>query len=138
MAYEALNRTPEAMAAFERALEFQKNSSAPSEQPMLNLATVYVDQGELEKAEVLLVKAAEIAPKDAKIHEQLGQVYLQKGRLSEAQGQLESALALAPESAAYHFLLGRVYQREGLAEKSKEEFERARVLNGTHSTPSGP
>jgi tetratricopeptide (TPR) repeat protein len=135
LAYEGLNRTEDAMDAFRRALDWQKDAEHPSEQPMLNLASVFVEQGKLDDALPLLMRAEAIAPKNSKIREQLGQLYLKKERLNDAQREFEAAVADAPESAAYHFLLGRVYHRQGQDEKAKAEFERAAALNGTHSTP---
>ena len=136
LAYQGLNRTDDAIKAFQQALTWQENAERKSEQPMLNLGIVYVEQGKLEEALPLLTKAAEIAPKDAKIREQLGMLYMQQNQLPEAQQQFEQAVTLAPESGAYHFLLGRVYHREGQDTKAKAEFEQAAKLNGSHATPN--
>jgi tetratricopeptide (TPR) repeat protein len=136
LAYQNLNRMDDAIKAFQRALEWQKDSAHPSEQPMLNLGIVYIEAGKLDDALPLLLKAVEIAPKDPRIREQLGVLYMGKNQLGDAQREFEAAVALAPENAAYHFLLGRVYHREGQDAKAHAEFDRAASLNGTHATPN--
>ena len=135
LAYEGLNRRDDAVVAYRQALEWQKDAAHPSEQPMLNLAIVYVDEEKLDEALPLLKKAAEIAPGNARIHEQLGQVFLKQSKAEEARVEFEKAVDLAPDRGAYHYLLGRTYHRLGLEDKAKVEMDRAAALNGTHSTP---
>ena len=135
LAYAGLNRREDAAAAYKQALEWQKDAAHPNEQPMLNLAIAYSEDGKYDEALPLLVQAVAIAPGDPQIHERLGQVYLKKDRLEEARKEFERAVELAPDKGAYHYLLGRVYHRLGLEDRSKDELSRAAALNGTHSTP---
>lgn len=139
LAYEGLNRTEDAIKSYRAALALQRdskesNDKPPSEQPMLNLATILIHHGHTEEALPLLIKAASIAPRDPKIREQLGHLYLQQGRLNEAQHEFEEAVTFSPDSSALHFLLGQVYRRQGLNDKAKDEFTRSAELNGSHST----
>lgn len=136
LAYEGLNRNADAMQSYRLALDWQKGAAHPSEQPMLNLATLLLTQGKSDEALPLLQQAQAISPKNPSIHEQLGHLYLRADRLPEAQVQFEAAVALSPKRGAYHFLLGQVYRREGLAAKAKAEFDQAAALDGTRS--SGP
>jgi tetratricopeptide (TPR) repeat protein len=136
LVYEGLNQTPDAILAYRQALQWQQDAPHPSEQPMINLATVLIQQGQLDEALSLLNQALAIAPQDVRIHEQLGHLHLQKGQLPEAQREFESAVKLLPSSAADHFLLGQVYHRLGLEPQAKSELSRAAELNGTHSTQS--
>lgn len=136
LAYQGLNRMDDAIKAFQQALQWQEGAAQPSEQPMLNLGIVYVEQERLDEALPLLKKASEIAPKDPRIREQLGALYVKENRLEDGQREFEAAVALAPENAAFHFLLGRVYHREGQEAKARAEFARAASLNGTHATPN--
>jgi len=133
LAYEGLNRNAEAIEEYRLALEWQKDSLHPSEQPMLNLATLMIFDGQEKGALPLLQHAVAIAPKNPKIHEQLGHVYLHLEELPAAQREFETAVALSPDHAAYHFLLGQAYRRQGEKEKAKVEFDRAAALDGTHS-----
>jgi len=133
LAYEGLDRNADAIREYRLALDWQKNSLHPSDQPMVNLAILLITQGREQEALPLLKQAASIAPKNPKVHEQLGHVYLRQGELSDAQREFEAAVSLAPDHGAYHFLLGQAYRREGLKDKAKAEFDRAAALDGTHS-----
>lgn len=135
LAYEGLNREEDAIAAYRNALEWQKNSDHPSEQPMLNLAIILVRKGNLEEAEHLLEQAVAVAPKDPRIRQELGQLYMQQEHFDKAQLEFEQAVALAPDNASFHFLLGRVYRHEGKKEKADAEFARAAELKGRTSAP---
>ncbi len=126
---------PDAITAYRTAVSWQQNMPHPSEQPLINLAIALAHEQRLDEALQLLAQAGAIAPKDPKIHQQLGQLYLRLGRLSDAQQELEEAVMLAPDTAPFHFLLGRVYQQRGLETQAKAEFARVSALNGTHSTP---
>jgi Tfp pilus assembly protein PilF len=135
LAYEGLNRTDDAMAAYRLAIDWQKNEPHPSELPLLNLGILLLRQEKLDEAEALLTKAEAIAPRDPAIREQLGHVYLQTKRYTEAQRQFQDAIALDPKKAALHFLLGKVYHLEGQEAQAKGEFAIAAAMSGTHSTP---
>ncbi len=136
LAYEGLNRTADAVAAYRQAIAWQQDSPHPSEQPLLNLGIALLHQGNLSEAQDMLTHAAAIAPRDPAIREQLGHLYLQLNQLGNAQQQFEQAIALSPQNPALHFLLGRVYRAEGDEQKAKVEFARSAALSGYHSTPS--
>jgi tetratricopeptide (TPR) repeat protein len=135
LAYEGLNRTEDATKAYRRAIDWQKGAPHPSEQPLLNLSIILIDEGNAEEAIPLLKQAVEIAPQDPKIHDRLGQAYSAQNKLADAQREFEAAIALVPDNAAYHYLLGRVFHQQGEEQKAKGEFERAAALNGAHATP---
>ena len=134
LAYEGLNRNADAIEAYWLALDWQAAAAHPSEQPMLNLATLLLTQGKPDEALPLLKQAAAISPKNPAIHAQLGHLYLRADNLPEAQVEFESAVVLSPKRGAYHFLLGQVYRREGMGGKAKAQFDEAASLDGTHSS----
>jgi tetratricopeptide (TPR) repeat protein len=135
LAYEALNRTDEALAAYRTAIAMQASSQHPSEQPLLNLARVLIDRNHLDEASPLLQQAAQIAPRDWKILAQLGRLYSEKGELSAAREALEQAVAIEPQMASLHFQLGQVYRKSGALEKANREFATTKDLLGTTSSP---
>ncbi len=139
LALEGLNRTDEAIIAYRNALAWQADAPAPSEQPMINLATALIRRGQFSEALPLLVKAEAAAPNNAQvrepIEEQLGHLYLQQSKLPEAAAAFERALALTPNSSPLHFLLGQTYRRMGLKTKSEEQFRLSAAIAGNHSTP---
>jgi Flp pilus assembly protein TadD len=134
LALEGLNRVDEAVAAYRKAMAMQASSPHPSEQPMLNLATVLVDRNQLDEALLLLQQAAQIAPHDWKILAQLGRLYMQKGDLNAARDALEQAVAIEPQKASLHFQLGQVYKKSGAPEKAQAEFATTQKLMGTTSS----
>jgi tetratricopeptide (TPR) repeat protein len=134
LAFEGLNRTDEALAAFRKAIAMQASSQHPSEQPLLNLAKLLIDRNHLDEALPLLQQAAHIAPRDWKILAQLGRLYSEKGELSAARETLEQAVAIEPQDASLHFQLGRVYRKSGAPEKASREFATTKDLLGTTSS----
>jgi Flp pilus assembly protein TadD len=135
LAYEALNRNDDAVRTFRTAIAWQKDDPAPSEQPLLNLAILLQHRNQLPEAQQLLEEAAKIAPKEPRIHENLGQVYLHTDRAADAVKEFAAAAQLAPANPRYHYLLGQAYRRSGMDEQAKQEFARSAALNGAHSTP---
>jgi Flp pilus assembly protein TadD len=134
LAYEALNRNDEAVTAYRTAIAWQRDDPAPSEQPLLNLAILLLHRNQIQEAQQLLEQAAKIAPKEPRIHENLGQVYLRTGRAPDAVKEFAAAAALSPENPRFHYLLGQAYRRAGDDAHAKQEFERSAALNGSHST----
>ena len=135
LAYEALNRNEDAVRAYRNAIAWQKDDPAPSEQPLLNLAILLQHRNQLLEAQQLLEQAAKLAPKDPRIHENLGQVYLHTDRVADAVEEFADAVRLEPQNPRYHYLLGQAYRRAGEEGQAKQEFARSAALNGTHSTP---
>ncbi len=131
---EALNKPDDAIAAYRQAIAWQQGSDAPSDQPLLNLGTLLMQQYHLEEALPLLKEAAAIAPGESKAHAALGKLYERKGELGEAAGEFERAVALDDASGGLHFQLGQVYRRQGQKAKAEAQFARASALDGTHST----
>lgn len=135
LAYEALNQTDAAVAAYRQAISWQ-NGGAPSqrsEQPLLNLGIVLLHRGVLDEAEALLTEAATIGPKDPRIFKQLGQLYLQKADYVAARRELQQACELDPKNSGMHFLLGQAYRHLGQQEQAKTEFATSARLTNTHS-----
>lgn len=135
LAYEGLNRNDDAVRAYRTAIAWQKDDPSPSEQPLLNLAILLLHRNQTQEAQQLLEQAAKIAPKEPRIHENLGQIYLHTDRVPDAVAEFTSAVVLAPENPRYHYLLGQAYRRSGDDSHAKQEFARSAALNGTHSTP---
>jgi Flp pilus assembly protein TadD len=134
LAFEGLNRIDDALAAYRRAIAMQASSNHPSEQPLLNLATLLIDRNQFDEALRLLKQADQISPRDTKILAQLGKLYFEKGDLNAARDVLEKAVALEPQKAALHFQLGRIYKKNGDTEKANYEFATAQGLLGTTSS----
>ncbi len=134
LSYEALQRPDEAIQAFENAIAWQTESSAKDPEPFIELAHLYLNENQPEKAVPYLSQSIAISPNVSKAHEELGKAYSLLHRLSEAQAELEKAIELTPQAPHLHCLLAPVYSKQGLEEKAKAESDRCAALSGTHST----
>jgi Flp pilus assembly protein TadD len=135
LAFEATNQTDAAVAAYRQAIEWQDQGPRDqlSEQPLLNLGVVLLHRGEMTEAESLLTKAAAMAPRDPRIHEQLGHLYMQKADYAAAEHELQKACELDPRNSSLHFLLGQAYRHLGKLEDAKAEFAASARLSQTSS-----
>ena len=134
LAYEGLDRTSDALAAYRQALAWQANAPHPNAQPFLNLGTLLLDQNQPALALHALEQAAAITPDDAKLCMVLGKAYTRTGNLPRAQAAFAHAVALSPKTAAYHFLLGQAYRKTGQDALAKAQFAQAAALDGSHSS----
>jgi len=135
LAYEAMNQVDAAMAAYRQAIEWQNQGPRDqlSEEPLLNLGVVLLHRNELTEAEGLLTKAAVLAPKDPRIHEQLGHLYMQKADYGAAEHELQQACQLDPRNSSLHFLLGQAYRHLGKLQEAKAEFAASAQLSNASS-----
>ena len=135
---EGLNHPEEAAKAFQLAISWQDGASEKNAQPFLNLGSLLADRGKADAGLPYLLKATELAPKNAKCHEELGRAYIKLKQLKSAQAELQQAVQLAPNSSSLHFELGMTYRDQGLKEQAKQEFDRCAVLNSAHSSVDTP
>lgn len=78
------------------------------------------------------MRAGSIAPREPRIHEQLGQIAMQLGNFSDAREEFEKATQLDPEKANFHYLLGQAYRHLGRQQNAKREFDAATRLTAHH------
>jgi Flp pilus assembly protein TadD len=120
----------EAEAAYRQAIAWQ-DAGPPgevSEQPLINLAIVLLHRNDGVDARPLLEKAVVLAPREPRIHEQLGQLYMQESKFGDAQRELKMACDLDPGKSNLHFLLGQAYKRLGRQNEATAEFAEAARL----------
>jgi Flp pilus assembly protein TadD len=130
LAFEGLNKPADAEKAYRQAVAWQdaEPKSAASEQPLLNLGIILLHSNDPGQARPLLERAMAIAPKDPRIHEQLGQLDLRESRYVDAQREFKAAVDLDPGRSSLHFLLGQAYRRLGKQADATAEFaESARL-----------
>jgi len=137
LSYEALGKRDQAIQAFENAIAWEVQSPAKDPQPFIEIAHLYIDQNQPEKAVPYLSQSIAIFPRVSKAHETLGKAYSLLHRLPEAQAELEKAVALDPETASLRCMLGQIYRQEGMVSKAKGEFDRCAALQPQSANPSG-
>lgn len=135
LCYEGLGKVDEAVAAYRKALEWQEadKSGEAFVGPNLDLGSLLLDQNKAQEAVPYLLRAAQIAPREARVHERLGKAYNELNDLAKAQEELEKAVLLSPGNARLHFMLGQVYRKQGLMDKAKVEMDRSAALQQPHS-----
>jgi Flp pilus assembly protein TadD len=138
--FEAEANPSEALQSYRNAIEWQGQSSHPSEQPYLNLGSLLMEQNRTEEAVVPLEKAVHLAPGNGLCHLKLGTALLRLAKLNEAQRELEEATQLEPENAAAHYQLGRLYKQVKAMDRAKAEFDRAGEIQSreANSKPRSP
>jgi len=86
-------------------------------------------QNQNEAAHDEMRRAAELAPEDAEIRNDLGAALVRLGKIPEAIHEFHEALRLNPNNAAAHANLGSVLLASGKAQESIPEFEAALRLD---------
>ena len=136
LSYEALGQRDEAIQAFQNAIAWQGDTEAKDPEPFIELAHLYLNQNQPEKAVPCLSQSIAFFPRVSKAHETLGKAYSLLHRLPEAQVELEKAVALEPAMASLHCMLGQVYRQEGMLSQAKGAFDRCAALQQTQSVNS--
>ena len=137
LAWRELNDLDKARAAFETAIEWQGNAPTDA-QPFLNLGKLLRDQHRPDEAISYLNRAADLAPDNPTVHEELSHLYVAQPDLPKAQAELEKAIALAPNVSSLHYQLGQLYRKQGLADRAQKEFDLTAKLSGSHSSEKTP
>jgi tetratricopeptide (TPR) repeat protein len=135
LAYAALERYDEAVAAYHTAIGWQTDSLMKDSGPYIDLGNLLLQQNRASEAIPYLKQGVTISPQESRAHAALGKAYFKTDSLPEARGELEKAVQLAPDNASLHYVLGQVYRKLGLPDKAKLEFDRTAQLNGSHSSP---
>jgi tetratricopeptide (TPR) repeat protein len=137
LSLEGLNQKDQAIQAYQNAIAWEAQSAAKSPDPFVDLARLYLDQNQPEKAVPYLLEAVSSFPQVSLAHEELGKAYWVLHQLPEAQEQLEKAVQLSPGKASLRCLLGQVYERQGMTAKAKGEFDRCTALQNQSTQSSG-
>jgi len=93
ISYAQMHELDNAISSSRAAVEL-----GPSIKAQINLAAYYEKSGELEKAELLLIKVLADYPNEARAHHNLGVVYEKQDKLKEAIEQYSIAAAQQPRN----------------------------------------
>ena len=135
LSYEGLGQKDEAIQAYQNAIGWEGQSEMKSPEPFADLARLYLDENEPDKAVPYLLQGATDFPQASILHEELGRAYSVLHQLPGAQQELEKAVALSPEKAPLRCMLGQIYRQEGMIAKAQAEFDRCAALQKTQ--PAG-
>ena len=117
-AYEILQRSDDAMMAYQRLLAI-KPDYIPG---LMKYAELLRKRGKLKMAMRCYREIIKIDPDNADTHLFLVQANINLGFLNEALRHAVIAQKLSPDDPRVHFLLGKIYFSKGLAPRALKEF----------------
>ena len=110
-----------------RAMELAENDNSI----ILQLALLYDETDQIDKAEKILLKYINTNPDQADGYNFLGYLFAERGiRLEEAERLIEKALKLNPESGDIVDSMGWVYYQTGRYQEALEMLEKALLIKG--------
>jgi len=127
-----------ALLDFDRAAAMEETARAlevSSDYPALLVvrAELLEEEGAMEDAEALYIRAVELDPKDASAELALGRMMMGRGELEKARAHLERASELSPDAGSTYAALARLYRRMGENDKAVEAA--GRVTTSAASIP---
>ena len=127
-----------AIAAYQQAIRWEKESGAKDAQPYLDLGSLLRRREKAEESLGYLETAVAEETENPKAHEELGRAYEDLHRSKEAEMEFKKAISLAPDASSLHYALGHVFKAEGLNTDAAREFAITSQLNGSHSSKEVP
>lgn len=110
---------------FTNMMNVSKNASSAYH----NLAIIYKQRGETDKAIEFYKKAIEIDPKKAKSYNNLGTIYAEEGKFDDAEYCFKKSIEFAPRMAKPYYNLGFLYEKKGDIPKAIEYYKKALELD---------
>jgi len=113
--------------AFDAALaEYMAGQEAVADQAPahLNMAVVYANLGQIDKAEREYRTAIRLNPEFVPARNNLGQLYVRQGRTAEAEAEYLAAVKIAPRSVPVRDGLARLFYRQGKLAQAEEQFRK--------------
>jgi len=108
-----------------------KTTTTESKTPSIikNIAFVYVEQGDTDKAIAAVKDARKIAPDDVNLILTEANLQIKLGNKDEFANLMNEAIKLDPNNASLYFNLGVISGEQGNVEKAKEYYVKAIELN---------
>jgi len=122
-------KTDIAQNLYNKILEIDPNHS----QALNNLAVIFTNLKEIEKAKECFEKAIEINPNYVDAHNNLGTIFKGLEENQKAKECYEKAIEINPNYADAHNNLGVIFRKKGEYQKAKECFEKAIEINPNYA-----
>ena len=108
----------------EEAYKYSKSSRY-----LNNIAALYNDLGEFDKAIGIFKILLKDDPEDPVYHLNIGIAYIRKNLIDNAIPELKTAIRISPNLKTAHFHLGMAYKRKGLIDEAISEFLIEKSIN---------
>jgi len=95
-----------------------------------NLGIVYLRQGNLDEAILLLQAAVDLRPDNSPAHENLAKALLQKGDVPDALVHYRKLSELQPDNIEVHNIVGTVLIQQGRLREGVEEWQKVLAIQG--------
>jgi tetratricopeptide (TPR) repeat protein len=118
-AYQEAQRLPEAVREYELSLALKPDIHAAYS----NLAAIYLDQGNFQKGEEMLVKVTSLSPNFTEGFINLAVLYLRKQQPDKALAAIDRALETNPNSFAAHYNKGEILTMKGEYKEAVESYK---------------
>lgn len=118
----------EAAAMYEQALPLAKDKNVPV--VLAKLAESYQHAKVYDKAVDTYLKAIELTPNDANLHNNLGSLYADMGKTEQAQAEFQKAAGLDPANAGrFYYNLGVTMYNKGKMDEAADALKKATASN---------
>lgn len=117
--YAALMKREAALEAAEAAANYQSNDT----DLLIEMAMVYLEAAQFDKAVDPLLKAAQLQPNNADVHKTLGKTYFALGDYEKSARALEVALKLTPNDFNSSFTLAITYLQQRQFTAARRVFD---------------
>ena len=120
---------------FSHGCNLQKSKDPATAEEMITAKTLglaYLEDNQLENAEIEFLKLIDFAPDEALGYANLGLVYLRMGKYQEAADWVKKAIEMDPKDPDVRLILAKVYEMDNKAEKSIEELEKTIQFSPGH------
>jgi tetratricopeptide (TPR) repeat protein len=125
---EALNRSEEAQAEYEKAVRLDRSATKHSEWPYYNLGVLHLKVGHGVEAAQWFRQALQAEPQFVEAKVKLATAIAQSGDAESARQLLESVIAQQPDNADAHYQLGRLYLKLRDPSRAEAHLRRFQAL----------
>jgi tetratricopeptide (TPR) repeat protein len=128
--YPRMAKSLEAARALERAAE--RNPLVGHDGLYDAIGTIYLAEGDLDKASDAFQARADVSPNNAEAHRKLGEVLVQRNRHDQALGEFMAALLVDPGNVPAYVGIGQLHLQQGKYVEAADASQRAVDLDPAH------
>jgi len=98
-----------------------------------NIALIYINKGEKDKALAAIEKAKQANPEDVNLLINEANIYFEMGDEKKFQSILQKAIEMEPNNADLHYNVGVIYMNNKEIEKARESFQKVLSLKPSNA-----